>query len=537
MKNIHTFYENIFKSLFELDQAAETVKEDSRNVADYFTVQIAMPGQMEQVESNTSPPTVQTGSELHEMQSLLISLKDSALETAEIVTANVFPVWQAELNILLNASEKIFGHDCKNMLECFSTSVDILRDIIRSVPVEVATDLLNELTLGGSQLQELAVLSNLTLNEAMEKFSAIRGVLNKTINNGYWCTAPPNITLYPPTNMSVLEGKNIVLECGAKTNFDFPIRYQWRKDSVVLPNATNRVLSINAAKLRDAGNYICDAFNHAGNDSSPGTLLTVLQIPWFFLQPVNITRIVGDYRPAKVICNATSTPNPQFRWYVKKQGDSDFHQMVGQAGNEYHIIEPQQSDEGWYRCEAWTEGGSNFSRPGYVAVVDYSYTTLSIPFKYEVSCNKTLQDILNIAKAKLHEIISEIPENNRPSALLFNVTVVSESKTALEFYLAEKKTDKSIPVEEAAVSITSCRRTLFNTVTSIKSRFLSVYGNMCQVKDVSEYRYSFNCPYGQQLDESSFILCSKLSKNIGFIYSIYPCRVDYAFVYRVHVHR
>lgn len=83
---------------------------------------------------------------------------------------------------------------------------------------------------------------------------------------------PPGITS-PPTNVTVVAGQTATFTVGATG--DAPLSYQWRLNGGEVVNATNPVLTLNNARLSQAGDYTAVVTNSAGSVTSSVARLTV----------------------------------------------------------------------------------------------------------------------------------------------------------------------------------------------------------------------------------------------------------------------
>ncbi len=89
-------------------------------------------------------------------------------------------------------------------------------------------------------------------------------------------TTPPFITTHP-TNQTVLEGSNVTFSVTATGSA--PLRYQWRRDAIGIPNATNSTLILTNVQLSQAGNYSVVVSNAVGTAASQTAVLTVAPAP------------------------------------------------------------------------------------------------------------------------------------------------------------------------------------------------------------------------------------------------------------------
>ena len=89
-----------------------------------------------------------------------------------------------------------------------------------------------------------------------------------TLEAGFWpasLSAPPSVT-QQPQSLRVSLGAPVLFEIG--TAGDPPLKYQWRLNGIVIPEATNASLSISSAQLTNGGSYTVVVFNDKGSTIS-----------------------------------------------------------------------------------------------------------------------------------------------------------------------------------------------------------------------------------------------------------------------------
>jgi len=92
-----------------------------------------------------------------------------------------------------------------------------------------------------------------------------------------------------------------------------PFAYQWMKDGVALPGATNASLTIPAVTSRDAGDYTVKISNSGGTVTSAVAHLTVLiELPVITEQPHSQAVVAGG--SASFSVTATGSPPLRFQW-------------------------------------------------------------------------------------------------------------------------------------------------------------------------------------------------------------------------------
>ena len=547
----------------------------TENVTDPFTDKTEPPTSETTQEPPTSSPTATDSAIDFNISSPVSKARDelaktyasNAKTTATIATVNLLPRWQARVNIFLNQTHNLFGQECLGMADCLVSSVDTLDNILGSAPQQVVMNTKAKVKEAEKDLQELSISSNLTLANAVTKLDTIVSVIDNAIKTEYWSLLPPNVTKSNKYELSVLENEELRLFCTAVYNFKYPVRYQWRKDGLLLPSANASILVIESASLEDKGNYTCVVSNHAGATESLWTNVAILRPPTFYYEPFNATVTVGDANPAVLICNATSVPNPQFRWYFRAKNADNFTRIPDVRGNEYHVEDPQKDDEGWYHCEAWIKYNdshniSAFSRDAYVSVVDASVTRLALPIEVTFKSNKEIipSELETTAKIVTNNILQNSPVENRPTVSQLAIKMLpSQKELTLSAIVTSNNSSLGLDglvsqeLPQIVNKISKRREVLSDVTQIIKSKlsdpFTYQQNNRLQLfaqgaagvmpttpanelnesstvdaTDTSDHAYVFECPPGQQLDVNSFILCCEFEKlKLVNIFHFFPC--------------
>lgn len=158
-----------------------------------------------------------------------------------------------------------------------------------------------------------------------------------------------------PTNQTVLVGEQTtfttIVEGGQ------PITYQWFKNDVEIPNATNNIYTIQSSELTDAGNYKLIATNSAGSITSNTVTLTVNEptpptptLPVITEQPSSQTVIIGDGVVFNV--NATGDQPIAYQWF------KDDVEIQGATGNTHIIQTSALTDAGNYKATVTNIAGT-----------------------------------------------------------------------------------------------------------------------------------------------------------------------------------
>ncbi|HLP50638.1 MAG TPA: immunoglobulin domain-containing protein [Chitinophagales bacterium] len=144
-----------------------------------------------------------------------------------------------------------------------------------------------------------------------------------------------------PASQTVCSGTQIELVCvpsGAGT-----ITYVWKKNNVVIANATNSTFTIPAAALSDSGSYTVTATGTCGSITSPAATVTVISSAAITQQPVAQTVCVNG--PFSLSVTGSAGNNTTYQW--RKGGQningatsatySVANATAANAGN-YHVV-------------------------------------------------------------------------------------------------------------------------------------------------------------------------------------------------------
>ena len=119
----------------------------------------------------------------------------------------------------------------------------------------------------------------------------------------------PIVITRQPTSVNAAVGSGAVLSVGATG--DFPT-YQWSKNGVVIPGATQADLVFNTAQPTDAGRYTVTVSNPLGNIVSAGADLRVATIkPGIASPPAALSRFAGEPATLSVVATGDGLA---FQW-------------------------------------------------------------------------------------------------------------------------------------------------------------------------------------------------------------------------------
>jgi hypothetical protein len=141
-----------------------------------------------------------------------------------------------------------------------------------------------------------------------------------------------------PVSQSVLIGTTVMFS--VSTSGAPPTQYQWRKDGVNIPGATNSIYAIPNVLTNAAGTYTVVVSNPHGTVTSAGAVLVVNVPPTITAQPVSPTVNAGSNATLSVV--AMGTAPLSYQWYQASVA------IPNATGSTYTIISAQPTDSGQY---------------------------------------------------------------------------------------------------------------------------------------------------------------------------------------------
>nr|CAD2157874.1 unnamed protein product [Meloidogyne enterolobii] len=166
--------------------------------------------------------------------------------------------------------------------------------------------------------------------------------------------------------LRVIEGGTASFECPAKGSPTPKILWRRMPHGTVLNSedenihlegiGVNRnILLIKALKPEDAGRYMCEASNEAGNATAE-FLLEILRRPILFANPSNLLLRVLEGAQAKFECQANGNPEPSVSWLRagrpigEETSSSNNNLIFSPRGDSLMLVKARRSDSGEYTC-------------------------------------------------------------------------------------------------------------------------------------------------------------------------------------------
>ncbi|CAN2388121.1 angiogenesis [Pristimantis euphronides] len=163
-----------------------------------------------------------------------------------------------------------------------------------------------------------------------------------------------------PLDKVVIAGRPLVIECSPPKGHPEPV-VTWRKNGVLLDRNNSRYtfaaggLSITRTLISDAGVFMCVASNQAGERTSRGAVISVLEIPQFTNKPADVVAKPGS--TVQFVCGAQGNPKPVVQW-SKEQGALPTGRYAITNENTLCLQRVTVQDSGKYVCIARSHIGA-----------------------------------------------------------------------------------------------------------------------------------------------------------------------------------
>ena len=460
---------------------------------------------------------------------LIRDYEDLSMEALTTLEVTIFSEWQASMEMLYSESGSVGEISCDGLADCLQTSTDQLLNLISLTPErELSPEFLSlrpRLPFAVESLLELALLSNLSISEGIDRVAPIIEITMAYATNNYWCNEPPVIVSEPLAEVNVSLGGTLQLSCEAESSL--PLTYRWTRDGNVLPQFNTSRLIIAAVQRQDSANYTCFAGNAVGTAQSLDTSVTVYELPEFYLLPQSVATYAGDGNGAWFACNASAWPFPGWRWYHRIFPNDDWTIIEGEETNELLVVNPQVEDEGEYVCEAYNYHGSIRSDPVTLTLLPFTISQREFPVEFSVFTPNTSCPVEDLYETFFF-LLSETIRGETAVIQDFNITEVdSENYDVSLSLVSENVTTRFLHLStfaeianSALPHIRSLRKSLrlINDLLEGGASDLICPGtNSLVIEDsvvVGKLRYV--CPPGQRLN-SDFLLCCKA---LTFMYTL-----------------
>ena len=478
---------------------------------------------------------------------LIRSYEDLSMEALRALESTIFSEWQASMEFLYSESASVGEFTCEGFADCLQTAVDELQNLISLTPDneqnEEFIELQSSYSMAVDKLLELALFSNLSISEGLERVTPIIEITNAYARDNYWCSEPPVLSRDPPPEVNVSLGGTLRLSCEA--NSSLAVTYEWRRDGNVLPQFTSSDLVIATVQRMDSANYTCFANNPVGSAESVTTSVTVYELPEFYLLPESVVTYFGDDNGAWFACNASAWPYPGWRWFHRNTADHVWTLIEGEETNELLILNPQEEHEGVYMCEAYNYHGSIHSDAVTLTLLPFTVSQQQYTVEFSVFMNASgsgqsgkigasgegqsycsLDDLYDAVYSLLSENIDEQliedfnvtqvdTENYDVSLNLLSTNVTTHYLHLVTFAeMANLALPEIVRVRRNVELITDLLDGAIVSHTCLETEFSIVEDSL------TVGTLTYVCPPGQKLN-SDYLLCCKQIMYNNFFLSVY----------------
>ena len=456
---------------------------------------------------------------LNSVKSSYRSLQSEAQAVLDSLNTTLLTQWRSSVELLLQSNGTVAGRSCLGLVDCILVLNSSLNSLLSFAPSSISSALSQRQRVASQLFLQLAGNELTSFTEAKGKLAPIHSIVKRMMRNGYWCSTPPQITTHPVAETSVQIGTQLVLTCTG--NSSLPITYQWRKDRVALPDTNSDTLTLDNIQVFDEGNYSCEVTNDVSSERSTNSSVHVHILPEFFQVPSSVITYIGDSNGAYFTCNATSRPDPGWRWYHRSSSRGQWREILGEETNELLRRNPSLADEGEYRCVAYNDFGELSSEPVSLRLV--SVTARVLVYSVDISMmrlNNTDYNVTNIS------IVKSLRDQFEKAVSFGNVSLSSEASvreiTSEEIIINFKlishnvTSSQTTPLETVVNGLIASRLELDRVRDGVERLLERSESFEVEYKD-SEYQYQPNtfsvdipeihCPPGQELHSNRFLCC------------------------------
>ena len=271
------------------------------------------------------------------------------------------------------------GHiRCHGIADCLNLVHEVVEDLLEDMPESTVTQSLLD-SIHSTRKSPLSLPkynSTLDITSALAtNQTGIYNIIMKIMNEQYWCSDIPTISMHPEEEKAVHVGDTFTVEC--KADSVLPITYSFEKNGFLVATGLTSGVYTKTATEYDSGLYQCLAMNAVGTVQSKLSNIIVYSGPTLTLSPSRYETFEGDENGGFFVCNATSYPEPMYEWEHSKDRLS-WRAVTNSMSNELIVPKPTEEDQGWYRCKVKTDGsGTVRSEAAYLSILHATFSKLS----------------------------------------------------------------------------------------------------------------------------------------------------------------
>ena len=455
----------------------------------------------------------------------------------QTINKHAFQQWQRIMDDYHNATQSIPGETCFSFSDCLHAFIDIVFILLIDIPDpnDHRDYLLLKLPLADAELESLALETDLSFSNAIQKIHLAKDLIDSVYKLDYWCASAPNITVHPPAEVNIQHDETLSLYCLAESCL--PVSYRWTKDGAIIPGSTSSELVLKKFRASDEGVYVCEAINDVQVAESIPSVVIYYQVPFFNVTPRSYTTYIGDESGVEFICDAIATPAPLWAWYFRESDNDTWEELDFETSNILYFEKPMYQNEGWYKCKVWNEFGNVSSDPVKLTLLPATIALNGYPISVTIEETLDTSYIDDFSSSDTDLDIAISIKNSLESLLALKTTIIETvkvlpldpNKYRIEFLLITPNATKATTI----MSLESIIDNITQYVQDLEeAKNAALYILSDQDKTVmfyhQDYSYAivnnsvsiqhqvFLCPEGQALHPNYFFCGKLLSLNIMY---------------------
>ncbi|XP_033127679.1 uncharacterized protein LOC117125322 [Anneissia japonica] len=324
----------------------------------------------EELEETDDIPSDESESDA--LSSVIYAEKMKVNSTMSVLeTDDIFSKWEATMNRYITSYTVMF--ECKIFTDCLITDIEHLNNMLEG------RQGYNEFLTMAKFIQSLLNKGELSVEDAENSALFVLKYTNLLTEDNDQCLESPVITRHPVSELVTVVGNNIEITCQA-TGDPAPT-FSWTFNGRILDDEIANTLNIQEVSKSDSGVYVCHASNEVTSVQSLQSKLIVEYPPVITRHPEDSDIDYGNPEGVFFVCNASSLPLADFRWFFQETLTSNLALVEGKNDTGLELLSPGFHQSGWYTCEASNKHGLMMSKPARLTILNITMPGVSSPME------------------------------------------------------------------------------------------------------------------------------------------------------------
>lgn len=197
------------------------------------------------------------------------------------------------------------------------------------------------------------------------------------------------IILTQPQGQTVSAGSDVTMSINISSVY--ALSYQWQKNGMAIPGATNAALSLHNVSTADQATYSVALSNQFGQVTSAGAALFVKVVtgpPTISAPPQNQTNFVGETTTFSV--TALGAPPLGYQWFFNSNS------IAGATNSSLVLSNLDLTNQGYYSVSITSPNGSTNSQNAFLAVMAVPPSISTQPVSQIARINSTVTLLVNV---------------------------------------------------------------------------------------------------------------------------------------------